>query len=311
MRQVVWPGRTSGPGWLVAPRHDAAVNVPDGAGDPAGGWRQQEGDGVGQVAGGTDAAERVEAVEAVQGLVELVLRDETLVDRGRDHRWGDRVDPDVVGGQLDGQDRGKRVQPALAHRVPRRRGDRDALVGPHAADVDDRAAAAVLDHASDDGLGNKERGPVQFEVRVVVAAVVVHEGLGDEEPGRVDQQRGVGVFTGQLLADAVHLRAVGQVRGDAVGGTFFGQCLDGVVDPAGVIADDDGAAAGGYDVFGSLAAHSAAAADDHQLLPGEDGHGHRPAGLLHVVVPALEPIHAHFRTFLSTGCAGVGLLFAH
>jgi hypothetical protein len=43
------------PGWLVASGHDAAVDVPDGAGDPAGGRGEQERDGVGQIAGGEDA----------------------------------------------------------------------------------------------------------------------------------------------------------------------------------------------------------------------------------------------------------------
>ena len=43
---------------------------------------EQEGDGVGQVAGGADPAQRVEAVEAVQRLVELVRGNEPLVQRG-------------------------------------------------------------------------------------------------------------------------------------------------------------------------------------------------------------------------------------
>src|SRR5205814_9851369 len=63
-------GRRAGErGWSVASGHDAAVDVPDRAGHPAGGRGQQEGDGVGQVTGGADPAERVEAVEAVQRLV--------------------------------------------------------------------------------------------------------------------------------------------------------------------------------------------------------------------------------------------------
>src|SRR5204863_3989978 len=147
-----------------------------------------EGDGVGQVAGGADPAERVEAVEAVQRLVQLVLGDEPLVQRGGNDGGGDCVDPDAVGGQLDGQVVGQRVQPGLGHRVRRGRGSGDGLVGPHAADVDDGPAAAVLDDAARHGLGEEEDGPVQLEVGVVERAVVVQERLGDEEPGRVDQQ---------------------------------------------------------------------------------------------------------------------------
>ena len=109
---------------------------------------------------------------------------------------------------------------------------------------------------------------------------------------------------GQLLADPLGLHPVGQVGGDAVGRAVLGQGLDGVVDLAGVLADDDGAAAGGHDVGGGLASHPAAAADDHQLLPREDGHdrGPRLAGPVHLLVHALEPVHAH-TAFLSAGCA--------
>ena len=151
------------------------------------------------------------------------------------------------------------------------------------------------DHAAGHGLGEEEDGPVQFGVGVVVGAVVVQERLGDEQPGRVDQQSRVGVIVGQLLADPFDLVPVGQVGADAVGRAVLGQGLDGVLDPAGVLADDDGAAAGGHDVRGGLASHPAAAADDHQLLPREDRHGHglRLAGAVHVLVRALEPVHAH------------------
>src|SRR6185437_13998707 len=89
------------------------------------------------------------------------------------------------------------------------------LVGPHTADVHDRSALAPGDHAAGHGLGDEEHGPVQFGVGVVVGAVVVEERLGDEQPGRVDQQGGVGVLGGQLLADPLHLHPVGQVGGDA------------------------------------------------------------------------------------------------
>jgi hypothetical protein len=106
-------------------------------------------------------------------------------------------------------------------------------VSPHAADVYDRAAVALLDHAANHGLGEEEDGPVQSEVGVIGGAVEVQERLGDEEPGRVHQQGGVGVLAGQLLADPVHLLSVGQVGSDAVGCAVLGQCLDDVVDSGG------------------------------------------------------------------------------
>jgi len=152
------------------------------------------------------------------------------------------------------------------------------------------------DHAAGHGLGEEEDRPVQLEVGVVGGAVIVQEGLGDEQARRVDQQGGVGVLLGQLPAYPFDLLTIGQVGGDAVGLAVLGQCLDGVVDLAGVLADDDGGAAGGHDVGGGLASHSAAAAHDHQFLPGEDGHGPRPVGLVGGTVQVLEPVPArvHF-----------------
>src|ERR1700753_2740536 len=131
-------------------------------------------------------------------------------------------------------------------------------MGPHAADVDDGAAAAAPYHGAGDGLGDEEDGPVQLKVGVVGQAVVVQEGLGYEEPGRVDQQGGVGVLGGKLPADPLHLFPVSQVGGDAVGRGVLGQCLDGVLDLGRFLADDDSAAAGGHHVGGGLPSHPAA-----------------------------------------------------
>jgi hypothetical protein len=154
----------------------------------------------------------------------------------------------------------------------------------------------VRDHAAGHGLGEEEDRLVQLKVGVVGAAVVVQEQLGDEEARRVDQQGGVGVLVGQFPSYPFDLLTIGQVGGDAVGLAVVGQCLDGVVDLAGVLSDDDGGAAGGHDVGGGLASHPAAAADDDQFLPGEDGHGRRPVGFVRVRVPVLEPVpaRAHF-----------------
>src|SRR5215471_7540803 len=61
---VVAGGASPRAGWSVASGHDAAVDVPDRAGHPAGRWGEQEGDGVCQVTCGADPAQRVEAGEA-------------------------------------------------------------------------------------------------------------------------------------------------------------------------------------------------------------------------------------------------------
>jgi hypothetical protein len=98
------------------------------------------------------------------------------------------------------------------------------------------------------------------------------------------------VLVGQFPAYPFDLLTIGQVGGDAVGLAVHGQCPDGVVDLAGVLSDDDGGAAGGHDVGGGLASHPAAAADNDQFLPGEDGHGLRRVGLAPVTVQVLEPV---------------------
>jgi hypothetical protein len=64
---------------LVAAGHDSAVDVHDVAGHPAGVVREQVYDGVGNVAGGADASEWLERVEAVQRLLDLVFRDKALI----------------------------------------------------------------------------------------------------------------------------------------------------------------------------------------------------------------------------------------
>src|SRR3954451_12175511 len=77
------PGATGRPAPSLVPAgHDAAVHVPDGSGHPAGLLREEERDRRGDVACRTDAAQRVKGVEAGQGLVDLVLRDESFVQRG-------------------------------------------------------------------------------------------------------------------------------------------------------------------------------------------------------------------------------------
>ena len=75
----------------------------------------------------------------------------------------------------------------------------------------------LRDHPAGHGLGEEEDRPVKLGVGIVVGTVVVQERLGDEQPSRVDQQGGVGVLGGQLLADPLRLHPVCQVGGDAVG----------------------------------------------------------------------------------------------
>ena len=138
---------------------------------------------------------------------------------------------------------GQRMHAGLGHRVPGRRRRRDRLVGPHAADVDDRAAGACGLHTPYHGLGEEERGPTQLQIRVVVLLAVVEEVLGDEESGRVDQQRRIRVLSGELRLDLRYLAAVGEVRGDAPGSPSSRQLRDRLIDLGLLPPDDDGVAA--------------------------------------------------------------------
>src|SRR4051812_21433751 len=128
---------------LVPAGHDAAVHVPDGSGHPAGLIREEKRDRRGDVAGGTHAAQRVKGVKAGQRLVDLVLRDESFVQRGLHHGRGYRVYANLVLGQFDGQIPGQRMEPVLGHRVGRGRSGGDPPGGPPAAVVYDGPPVAA------------------------------------------------------------------------------------------------------------------------------------------------------------------------
>ena len=93
-------------------------------------------------------------------------------------------------GKLDGQVMGERMQPGFLHRVPRRWGQANGLMCPHAADVDDGTALPAGDDALNDGLHQEEQGIVKLHVGVVGLRVVLEKRLRDEESGRVDEQCG-------------------------------------------------------------------------------------------------------------------------
>jgi len=86
------------PSLSVASSCDAAVDIPIGAGDSAGGRGKRERGGVGLVVGGTGPAERMEVVIPVRSLSDLALGGEPLLARGGDDRRSDGFEPDVVSG---------------------------------------------------------------------------------------------------------------------------------------------------------------------------------------------------------------------
>src|SRR5215468_4743220 len=141
------------PGLSVASGHDAVVDVPDGTGDPAGGRREQEGDRIGQaagrgvclrlqprvgehvVAGGADPAERVEAVQAAQGLLQLVLGDEAFIDGVATTAGATALTRMWRGARSMARLRVSACSPPLATEYADDGGRRDRLVRPHAAEL--------------------------------------------------------------------------------------------------------------------------------------------------------------------------------
>src|SRR5215467_15759863 len=123
------------PGLSVASGHDAVVDVPDGTGDPAGGRREQEGDRIGQVAGGADLAERVEAVQAAQGLLQLVLGDEAFIDGVATTAGATALTRMWRGARSMARLRVSACSPPLATEYADDGGRRDRLVRPHAAEL--------------------------------------------------------------------------------------------------------------------------------------------------------------------------------
>lgn len=151
-------------------------------------------------------------------------------------------------------------------------------MGPHAADNDDRPAAAARDHAAYHGLGQKEDATVEFVVRVEGGAVVVEERQRTEHTGGVDQERGVSVLGCQLLLYPGDLVTVGEVSSDARRLAIGPQGHHGLVDPVVPAADDDRAAAASHHVGRGLPAHSTTARDHDQLAILEGlGHDESPS----------------------------------
>ena len=85
------------------------------------------------------------------------------------------------------------------------------------------------------------------------------------------------MLIGQLLADPFDLVPVGQVGADAVGRAVLGQGLDGVLDPAGFLADNHGAATGRDHVRGGLPPIPLLPPTTTSFCPAKTGMAMRPA----------------------------------
>ena len=112
---------------------------------------------------------------------------EALVGGRLDERQRDRVHADAVGGELDREVLGEHVAAGLRGRVGARRRGLDRVDGPHRADVDDRAAAALA-HRGGDGLRDPVRRPQDRVQRLLeVLLGLLEERHGAEDAGAVDE----------------------------------------------------------------------------------------------------------------------------
>jgi hypothetical protein len=91
------------------------------------------------------------------------------------------------GASSRGEVLGQRVAAGLGRRVGARRRGGDRVDGPHRADVDDRAAAALA-HRADGGLADPERRAQDRAERLLeVLLGLLGEGDGAEDPRAVDE----------------------------------------------------------------------------------------------------------------------------
>ena len=195
-----------------------------------------------------------------EGLVVLLGMHRSLDDARRDS-----VDANAAGGVLDRQRLGSGLHAALGQRRQHRRNVGVGVVDQAGGDVDD-VAAALSEHVRDGQLGHAEEpGQVHSDRGGELVLRVVGEGLGDEDPGVIDQ----GVYAAEALDGRVD---------DAVGGGGIADvALDG--QDVGVLRLGDGArggdggvaelAVGGYEA-GSDALRRTG--DDRDLLAAAGGH---------------------------------------
>ena len=125
--------------------------------------------------------------------------------RSLDDARRDSVGADATGGVLDRQRLGGGLNAALGQRRQHRRDVGVGVVDEAGGDVDD-VAAALREHLRNGQLGHAEEpGHVHSDRGGELFLRVVGEGLGDEDPGVIDQ----GVYAAEALDGRVD---------DAVGG---------------------------------------------------------------------------------------------
>ena len=253
---------------LVASRHHPTVDVPDRARHPARIFRQQVVDDRRHVVRLADAPDGVEAVEALQRLLDLVRLDEGAVDRRHHDRRRHGVHANPIVGQLHCEVLREGVQAGLRHRVRGGRRRLHRLPRPHRADVHDRAAAVRL-HALRRGLGNEERGAVELVVVVVVFLGMLEERLRAEVAGRVHEIPD-GAELVEFGDEPVDGRLVREVEPGGRDVAEGGQLADRFVEPLARARDQMNALAPAEETLRRRFAHARGTADDQRRSHDEN-----------------------------------------
>ena len=228
----------------------AAVDVEGVAGDVAGVFGGEEGDGVGDVEVGSGAAER-----DVLGHGGLLVVGEDGGHGRLDVSGGDCIDRDGAAGELPREGFGEADEAGFGGGVVGLAG----LTGfaDDRGDVDD-AAPAVFDHLGHDGLG-KEKGPGEVGGEDVVPVLALHAegedvagdaGVVDEDvnAAEVDNDRFGTLFDGVFAGD-VEREGVGGASGCGDLSGYFGELV-------GVPGGERDGGSGGGEAEGAGAANS-------------------------------------------------------
>ena len=183
-----------------------------------------------------------------------------------------RVDPDAVGGDVQGRASGQRHDPGLGRGVVRLAG-----LGPPAEDrgvVDHGAAVALGDHLPQHGPGAAERAG-QRDVEDPLPLVVGHvqDGGGAAEAGVVDEDVDAAESLDGGLGERADLGFVGDVaglRGDPAGAVAGGELIAGRGQPALVLVAEHDLGALGQAAPGDRGADAGAGrGGDHDDLAGQ------------------------------------------
>ncbi len=216
------------------PRGDPSVHRQRRAGDEARLVTRQEEDGPGDLLRRADPAQRMLRCPLPLGLLHVAVGSPSLVDHVGPHTArADGVDPDRLGGVVEGHGPGQPQQPGLRRGVGTRAGEADQ---PHVGcDVDDAALRRAQGGQGE--LRHQERAlQVRVQGRIPLGLRgLLHRPVAVDHPGAVDQDIEAAVGVQRPRHGALTVGRDANVRRDEEGLQLSRDPLSAVL-----IAADDG-----------------------------------------------------------------------